>query len=151
MSRYPPVTPHLAVRNAAKAIDFYIDAFSASERIRYVMPDGTVAHGELSFGDGLITVGEAVEEWQQQAPDPDGPVQAAVTFFVPDVDTAFDRAVKAGARPVSDPADQFHGDRTATVRCPFGHRWIIATHLRDLTDEELQTGFRRSIGVSSSP
>ena len=86
-------------------------------------------------------------EYGQQAPEVDGPVQVALTWFCPDADAAFERAVEAGAIVVAPPSDAFHGDRTATVRCPFGHRWIIATHVRDVPLEEQQRAFREMVGA----
>lgn len=147
MTTYPTLTPHLAVRDAAAALDFYAQAFGAQELQRFAMPDGTVVHAELLLGDALLTLGEAMPEYQQQAPEVDGPVQVALTWFCADADAAFARAVGAGAIAVAPPSDAFHGDRTATVRCPFGHRWILATHVRDVPHEEQQQAFREMVGL----
>ena len=138
MSAYPPITPHLAITDIAEALDFYAKAFGAEERLRLSMPDGTVAHAEIVIESGLVTLGAAIPEYGLVAPDPEQPVQAAVTVFGPDVDAAYERAIAAGATSMSKPADQFHGDRTAAVRCPYGHKWILATHLRDVPQEEQQ-------------
>lgn len=141
MSRYPTITPHLALADVAAALDFYPKAFGAQERLRLALPDGTLAHAEVVFGDdlgGLVTMGAAGEAFQLAAPDPAEFVQVAVTFFVADVDAAYEQAVAAGAASLSGPADQFHGDRTAAVRCPFGHKWILAQHLRDVPQAEQQ-------------
>ena len=138
MSSYPPITPHLAITDVAAAIDFYADAFGAKERLRLTMPDGTITHAEMTLNDALITLGAAIPEYQLEAPDPDRGVQVALTVFGVDVDEAFRRAVAAGATPMSEPADQFHGDRTAAVRCPFGHKWIFAQQLEELTQQEQQ-------------
>lgn len=138
---------HLAVRDAPKALEFYAEAFGAEEISRFVMPDGTVPHAELELGpNASITVGEASEEFQQRAPEPDGPVQVALSWYCPDVDDVFARAVKAGAVVVSEPAEQFSGDRMAVLRCPFGHRWIVTTHLRDVEMAEQQRAFHEMIG-----
>lgn len=139
MSTYPTVTPHLAITDVAAALEFYPKAFGAQERLRLTMPDGTIAHAELLLdGDGLVTLGAALPMYQLRAPDPDEFVQVAITVFGPDVDGRYEQAVAAGATPLSEPADQFHGDRTAAVRDPFGHKWILATHLRDVPPEEQQ-------------
>ena len=139
MSRYPTITPHLAITDVAAALDFYPKAFDARERLRLTLPDGTIAHAEIVIGDdGLVTLGAAIPEYQLEAPDPEKSVQVAITYFCPDVDAAYERAVAAGATSMSEPADQFHGDRTAAVRCPFGHKWIIATYLRDVSQEDQQ-------------
>ena len=87
---------------------------------------------------GLVTLGAASEAYGLVAPEPDAPVQVAVTLSVPDVDAAYARAVEAGATSMSEPADQFHGDRTAAVRDPYGHKWIFQTHLRDVSQQEQQ-------------
>jgi PhnB protein len=138
MSRYPTITPHLAITDVAAALEFYAKAFGAQERLRLALPDGTIAHAEMQLGDGLFTLGAALPEFQLAAPDPDRPVQVAITYFCPDVDATYEQAVAAGATSMSPPADQFHGDRTAAVRCPFGHKWIFAKHLRDVPAEEQQ-------------
>lgn len=138
MSHYPPITPHLAISDVAAALDFYPKALDAAERLRLTLPDGSIAHAELEVNGALITLGAAIEAYGLVAPDPDGPVQVAVTLSVPDVDAAYARAVEAGATSMSEPADQFHGDRTAAVRCPYGHKWIFQTHLRDVSPQEQQ-------------
>ena len=138
MSHYPPVTPHLAIADVAGALDFYPKAFDATERLRLSLPDGTIAHAELELNGGLVTLGAAIEAYGLVAPDPKAPVQVAVTLSVPDVDAAYGRALAAGATSMSEPADQFHGDRTAAVRDPYGHKWILQTHLRDVPQQEQQ-------------
>ena len=138
MSDYPPITPHLAITDVSEALDFYAKAFGAEERLRLSMPDGTLAHAEILIGSGLVTLGAAIPEYGLQAPDPDKPVQVAITISGVDVDAAYERAVGAGATSMAEPADQFHGDRTAAVRCPFGHKWMFTAHLRDVPQEEQQ-------------
>lgn len=138
MSHYPPITPHLAIADVAAALDFYTKAFNAQERLRLTLPDGTIAHAELELNGALITLGAAIEAYGLVAPDKDGPVQVAITLSVPDVDAAYAKATAAGASSMSEPADQFHGDRTAAVRCPYGHKWILQTHLRDVSQREQQ-------------
>jgi PhnB protein len=138
MSHYPPITPHLASSDVAAALDFYTKAFDARERLRLSLPDGSIAHAELELNGGLITLGAAIEAYGLVAPDQDGPVQVAITLSVPDVDAAYARAIEAGASSMSEPADQFHGDRTAAVRCPYGHKWILQTHLRDVSQQDQQ-------------
>jgi PhnB protein len=138
MSHYPPISAHLAIPDVAAALKFYGTALDAAERLRLTLPDGTVAHGELDVNGGLITLGAAGPMYGLKAPDPDGPVEVAITLSVPDVDAAFARAVEAGATAAAEPADQFHGDRTATVRDPYGHKWIFQAHLEDLTPEQMQ-------------
>ena len=138
MSLYPPISPHLAIADVAAALEFYPRAFGATERARLSLPDGSVAHGELELNGGLVTLGAAIPDFGLVAPDPDGPVQVAITLAVADVDAAYRQALDAGATSMAEPADQFHGDRTAAVRCPFGHKWILMTHLRDVPAAEQQ-------------
>jgi PhnB protein len=138
MSHYPPITPHLAIADVAAALDFYTKVFDAQERLRLTLPDGTIAHAELELNGGLVTLGAAIEAYGLVAPDKDGPVQVAITLSVPDVDAAYGKAIGAGATSMSEPADQFHGDRTAAFRCPYGHKWILQTHLRDVSQQEQQ-------------
>src|SRR5690349_21166999 len=118
MSHYPPITPHLAIDDVAAALEFYPRAFGATERLRLSLPDGSIAHAELELNGALV--------------------QVAITLSVDDVDAAYRRAIEAGATSMSEPADQFHGDRTAALRCPFGHKWILQKHLRDVSPEEAQ-------------
>ncbi|HEV7653979.1 MAG TPA: VOC family protein [Mycobacteriales bacterium] len=138
MSHYPPITPHLAITDVAAALDFYPKAFDATERLRLSLPDGSVAHAELEFNGALVTIGAAGEMFGLSQPDGDGPAEVVITLSVPDTDAAYARALDAGATSASEPADQFHGDRTAAVRDPFGHKWTFQTHLEDVDPEEMQ-------------
>lgn len=146
--RYPAITPHLGVDDPAAALDFYARAFGARELVRLTLPDGSIAHAEMVLGDGLVTLGKAVPEYHLVAPAPDQPVHVSITYFCDDVDAVYNRAVEAGATPMSPVADQFHGDRVGTVRCPFGHRWIVAMHLEDVPYDEMQ---RRLTEMMSQP
>ncbi|HZA77879.1 MAG TPA: VOC family protein [Acidimicrobiales bacterium] len=136
--RYPTITPHLAVDDPAAALDFYERAFGARELVRLALPDGTIAHAEMLVGDALVTLGKAIPEYHLVAPSPDQPVHVSITWFTDDADAVYARAMEAGATAVTSVADQFHGDRVGSVRCPFGHRWIIATHLEDVPYDEQQ-------------
>ena len=144
---YPTLTPHLGVDDPAAALTFYADAFGAVERVRFAMPDGPVVHAEMHLGDGLFTVGQAVPAFDLVQPDAGSPVHVTLTWFCEDVDQAYARAVAAGARSVSEPTDQFHGDRTCALRDPFGHRWVIATHVRDVSIADQQAAFDQMMGA----
>jgi len=147
MPKYPTITPHLAITDVAGALDFYAAAFGARERLRLSMPDGTLAHAEMVIGeDGLVTLGAAIPAYGLAAPDPEQPVQVAIMVFGDDVDALYARAVAAGASSMSEPADQFHGDRTAAVRCPYGHKWMLGQHLRDVPQEEQQRLLEEQMG-----
>jgi PhnB protein len=145
-SHYPTITAHLGVADGAAALDFYAEAFGAKELTRFQLPDGPVVHAEMQLGDSLVTLGLATPDFDLAQPDPDQPVHVTLTWFTDDVDAAYARAVEAGCRSVSEPTDQFHGDRTCALRDPFGHRWVIATSLRDVPMEEQQAAFRQMMG-----
>ena len=130
---YPPITPHLTVPDVGAALVFYVLAFGAEELVRLTLPDGSAAHGEMLVGGGLVTLGPAADGTDLAAPAPDAGVHASVTWSVADVDKAATRAVEAGATLTSPPTDQFHGDRTAPLRDPFSHRWILATPLAPIS------------------
>jgi PhnB protein len=127
---YHTVTPVLVVEGAGRLIEFMTSAFGARERMRMPMPDGTVAHAEVEIGDSPLMVADATAEF------PAG--HAMVHLYVEDTDAVYARAVEAGAATVRPPEDQFYGDRSATVRDPFGNQWSIATHVEDVSEEELQ-------------
>jgi PhnB protein len=145
-THYPTITAHLGVADGAAALEFYAKAFGATERLRFQMPDGPVVHAEMELDGALITLGLAIPDFDLAQPDPDQPVHVTLTWFTADVDAAYARAVEAGCRSVSEPTDQFHGDRTCALRDPFGHRWVIATSLRDVPVEEQQAAFRQMMG-----
>jgi PhnB protein len=147
--RYPTITPHLGVDDPAAALDFYERAFDARELVRLALPDGTIAHAEMLIGDALVTLGKAIPEYHLAAPSPDEPVQVSITYFTDDADALYAQAVDAGATPVTPVSDQFHGDRVGSLRCPFGHRWIIATHLEDVPYAEQQRRLTEMMSQSS--
>ena len=130
------VTPHLCVRDAAKAIDFYREAFGAREIMRMPTPDGRLIHAEIQIGDSRVML---VDEFPEMCGEPLtwGNEPTTIHLFVPDADAVFESATKAGAAVLMPLADMFWGDRYATVKDPFGHKWSIATRKRDLSPEEI--------------
>jgi PhnB protein len=135
---YPRVSPHLSIAGAAEAIDFYTRVLGASERGgRFTMPDGTVAHAEIELGGSVIMIGDEVPGRGDPSPKTLGGSAVALFVYVEDVDDVFQRAVEAGAEGVEAPSDAFYGDRVATIHDPFGHRWNIATHIEDVSPEEM--------------
>lgn len=136
---YPRVTPHLTIDGAAGAIDFYKGVLGAKERTRMAMPDGTVAHAEIVIGDSVIMIGEAnLPIPTDPSPQALGGSPVSLFVYVEDVDDVFHRAVRDGAKPVSEPEDHFYGDRVATIDDPYGHRWNIGTHIEDVPPEEME-------------
>lgn len=133
---YHSVTPYLAVRKAAEALDWYRRALGASEVMRFEH-DGKVGHAEIKIGDSIVMLSDEWPEGGHLAPSPEGsPV--SLMLYVEDVDSAFQRALDAGARQERAVADQFYGDRSGTLRDPFGHRWHIATHVENVSEDELK-------------
>jgi PhnB protein len=135
---YHTITPYLAVRGAADAIEFYQRAFGAVENCRMPGPDGRLMHAEIQIGDSRVMLGD---EWPEMggalSPLSRGGTTGGLCLYVPDVDASFDRAVAAGATVKMPVADMFWGDRYGKVVDPFGHEWSLATHKEDLTPEEM--------------
>ena len=131
------VTPSLIVRDAAKAIDFYKRAFGAEEIMRMTSPDGKIGHAEIKIGDSVIFLSDEFPEHGCVAPSTLGSVSGGLNIYVPDVDAVYQQALDAGAKPVMPVADMFWGDRFGQVTDPSGHRWSVATHKEDLTQEEI--------------
>lgn len=136
---YHTVTPSLVVRDAAKAIEFYKKALGAEERMRMASPDGKIVHAELQIGDSIIFLAdECPGMGLSQSPQTLGGSTGTLNLYVGDVDTAYQRAVAAGAKVAMPVADMFWGDRYGTFVDPFGHPWGLATHKEDLTAEEIE-------------
>jgi PhnB protein len=135
---YPRVSPHLSIAGAARAIDFYKGVFDASERMRMAMPDGTIAHAEIEIGGSIIMIGDEIPGGRDPSPQTLGGSPVALFVYVQDVDDVFAEAVAAGAQVVQAPEDHFYGDRVAMFDDPFGHRWNIATHIEDVSPEQME-------------
>ncbi len=127
---YHAVTPYLTVAGAAALIEFLKQAFAASEKERFTQPDGTIGHAEVIIGDSVIMLGEPKGECK--------PMGGAFYLYVAEVDTVYQSALAAGASSLVAPADQFWGDRTATVNDRFGNIWHLATRVEEVSPEELQ-------------
>ena len=132
------VTPYICCDGAAAAIDFYAEVFGAAESgSRFVDGEGRVGHAELRFGDSLVYLSDPYPDIGVVAPDPAG-ASVGLTLYVPDVDDAVARAEARGARVVAAIEETFYGTRRATLVDPFGHRWMVGTHVRDVSREEYQ-------------
>ena len=131
------VTPHLVIKGAAQAIDFYKRAFGAEELVRMNGPDGKVGHAELKIGDSIIFVADEFPQSPCKSPQTLGGTTATLNLYVPDVDAAFKRATSAGARETMAVADMFWGDRYGQLTDPYGHTWGIATHKEDVAPQEM--------------
>jgi uncharacterized glyoxalase superfamily protein PhnB len=129
------VTPYLTIKGAAKAIDFYKQAFDAKEQMRMAGPDGLIGHAALRIGDSTIYLCD--EMMGSKAPTTIGGSPVTLHMYVKDADATFKQAVAAGAKIRMPLADQFWGDRFGQVEDPFGHLWSISTQKEELTSEEI--------------
>lgn len=135
---YHSVTPGLAVRDAAQALEFYKKAFGAKEKMRMPGPDGKIMHAEIMIGNSHIMVGEEMPEMNHLSPQALNGTPVNLYVYVKNVDKAFDQAVRAGATVVMPVMDAFWGDRHGALKDPFGHSWGLATHKRDLSPKEIK-------------
>ena len=135
---YHTLTPFLTVRDAVRAIEFYKEAFGAKERGVMKGPDGKVMHAELMIGDSIIMLSDEWPEFGALSPLSSGGAGMGLHIYVDGVDAAFDRAVKAGAQIEMPVTDQFWGDRYGKLKDPFGHKWSIATHTKDMSSDEMK-------------
>ena len=142
---YHTITPFMTVRNAARAIEFYKQAFGAQEIGVMKGPDGKVMHAELKIGDSIIMMGDEFPEYGSLSPESVGGSSGGLHIYVPNVDEAFDRAVKAGAQVEMPVADQFWGDRYGRLKDPFGHRWSIGTRVREVPMDEMKKAMDESM------
>ncbi len=126
------LTPHLVVRNAAEAIEFYKKAFGAAEVRRIMAPDGkSIQHAELRIGDSCVLLNDEFPDWGVYSPLQYNGTAVTLHLYVADADRLFQQAVEAGAQVVFPLADQFWGDRYGIVQDPYGHRWSIATRIKE--------------------
>ena len=132
---YHSVTPSLTVRDAAAALDFYTRALGAEVLFSMPEPSGKVMHAEFTIGDSRMMISDEYPDYGAYAPE----VGKGGLFmiYVPDVDDAFAKAVAAGATPLQEPTDMFWGDRSGKISDPYGYRWTLASHVRDVSQEEM--------------
>ncbi|MDQ1390824.1 MAG: PhnB protein [Acidobacteriaceae bacterium] len=135
---YHTLTPYLTVRDAARAIEFYKKAFGAEEKGVMKGPDGKVMHAELRIGDSLFMLADEFPQFGSLSPQAIGGSAMGLHIYVEDVDSAFERATKAGANVEMPVSDMFWGDRYGKLVDPFGHKWSIATHKRDMSAKEIE-------------
>jgi len=131
------ITPHVVVRDAARAVDWYTDVLGAEERLRIPVPDGRLMSVELRFGDSAVMLADEFPEMGIVSPQTLGGTYMALHLMVDDVDRVWQRALDAGAEVFRPLQDSFWGERHGQVIDPFGHRWGLAQHLRDVSPEEL--------------
>lgn len=142
------LTPHLVCADAVQAIEFYKQAFGAVEAMKLLAPNGQLVHAGLRIGDSMLMLAEECPEWGSLGPKSLNGSPVVIHLMVPDVDAAVAQAVAAGATITMPVADMFWGDRYGQLLDPFGHRWSIATHLRDLSPEELHEAMLKAMPAS---
>jgi PhnB protein len=134
---YHSVTPYLIVHDGARALDFYRQAFGCTELFRLAGPDGKLGHAEIRIGDSVVMLADEHPEMGAVSPQTLGGAAVSLAIYVEDVDARFAQAVAAGGTVLRPIMDQFYGDRSGTLRDPFGHTWTIATHKEDVPPEEM--------------
>jgi PhnB protein len=142
---YHSVTPYLLVDGAAEAIRFYGEAFGATEALTMPMGD-KIAHAEVKIGDSFVMLSDEWPDMGLLGPKARGGATASLMIYVEDVDAAWQRAISAGCTEERPPENQFWGDRMGTLVDPFGHRWTLATHIEDVSDEEMQRRMAEAFG-----
>lgn len=135
---YHSVTPYLIVKGAAGAIDFYKRAFGATELMRMPSANGKIGHAELKIGDSAIMLADEQPERDYRSPQSLGGAGVSLMVYVDRVDDVFKQAVAAGAKELQPVKDQFYGDRSGTLKDPFGHTWTVATHIEDVPPDEMR-------------
>lgn len=139
------VTPHLVCADAAKAIDFYKKAFGATELMRLPGPDGRLWHAAIRIGDSTVMLVDEMPEWKSLGPAALKGTPVSLHLYVENADALAERAVAAGARTVMPINETFWGDRYGLIEDPFGHRWSVATHVRDMTPEEIRQAMPKTM------
>jgi PhnB protein len=138
------LTPHLVCAGAADAIEFYKKAFNAEEGGRLPGPDGKLMHAMVRIGGAALMLVDEMPEWGALGPKALKGSPVTIHLYVTDVDATVAQAVAAGAKPTMPVADMFWGDRYGQLEDPFGHRWSVATHIRDVKPEELEAAMRQA-------
>jgi PhnB protein len=142
---YNTVTPYLVIKGAAKAIDYYKKVFGATETVRMPGPNGTVGHAELKIGDSHIMLADENPSMGQghTSASTIGGSPISLYVYLQDVDKVFDRAIAEGAKVLKPVQDQFYGDRSGFLQDPFGHLWGVATHVEDVSPQEMQERMKK--------
>jgi uncharacterized glyoxalase superfamily protein PhnB len=134
---------YLHVKNADAAVKFYTKAFGAREKFRLTEPSGRIGHAELDFGGTTLMLADEFPEYGIQSPDPSGPTYVMIHIHVDNADETIRRAVEAGAKLEGEIRDHFYGERSGTIRDPFGHRWGIGHNIEDVSPAEMQKRYTK--------
>ena len=147
---YNTVSPYLAVDDAEKAIEYYKKAFGAEETVRMNGSDGRIGHAELKIGDSHIMLSDPFPQSSTKPPAELGGSSVSIFMYAEDVDAVVQKAVDQGATVTMEVEDQFWGDRFGSITDPFGHNWSIATHIEDLTPEEIEERGKAAMAAMTS-
>ncbi len=140
---YNTVTPYLIVKGAAKAIEYYKNVFGATVVVRMDAPGGKVGHAELQIGDSRIMLADENPQMGNRSAESIGASPVSLYVYLPDCDKVVEKATKEGAKVLKPVQDQFYGDRSGFIQDPFGHLWGVATHVEDVSDEELKERMKK--------
>lgn len=135
---YHSLQPYLHVRGAAEAIEFYKKVFGAKEMMRMPQADGRLGHAEICIGDSVLMLADEYPERGIHGPAHYGGAPMTMMFYTEDCDGIYAKALAAGSKSLREPTDQFYGDRMAGIEDPFGFQWYIATHIKDMSEEEMK-------------
>ena len=146
---YHNVTPYLFVRSAASAIDFYKNIFGATEIMRMPGSNGKIMHAELRIGDSIVMLADENPQTGVMSPQTIGGFSVGMHLYVENVDQVIQKAVESGAKLLRPIKNQFYGDRSGTVLDPFGHMWSVATHMEDVSPEEMRKRMTAAMGQAA--
>jgi PhnB protein len=146
---YPQVIPYLTVHDADAAIRFYVEVLGARERMRMEGPGGKIGHAEIDIGRGMVMVSDEFPDMGGKSPKTVGGSAVTIMTYVDDVDAVFGRAIDAGAKQLKPVSNQFYGDRSGQFEDPFGHVWYVATHVEDVSDDEMAARAATAMGDGS--
>jgi PhnB protein len=136
---YQGAMPYLCVKDAARALEFYKKAFGATELMRMGDPGGKIGHAEIKIGEAIVMLADEFPDYGVLSPQSIGGTPVNIMIYVEDVDGFVNKAVVAGAKVLRPVQDQFWGDRSGQLEDPFGHKWYFATHIEDVSPEEMKT------------
>ncbi|MDE0105978.1 MAG: VOC family protein [Bryobacterales bacterium] len=135
---YAPLTPYLIVDDGAAALEYYKNVFGAIELMRMAMSGGKLGHAEFTIDGCRVMMADEFPDVGAVSPKTVGGTPVSLSLYVEDCDEVFERAISAGATPIRPPEDQFYGDRAGVLKDPFGHQWTVATHVEDVSEEEME-------------
>ena len=147
---YHSVTPYLFIKGAASAIDYYKNVFGAKERMRMPGPNDRIMHAELQIGDSIIMLADENPQAGATSPQTVGGASNSLHVYVENVDAVTQKAVTAGAKLVRSVKDEFYGDRTGTISDPFGQIWSVATHIEDVSPEEMKKRMTKAMSQAAA-